>query len=89
MPSWLSSFLKQPLVESIRVFNNPVKILQWILPLNSRTQRVLFSSLCPSTQYLNALLAEYLPTERLEFMSPPVHLCTRSMPTWQSSQNPQ
>jgi hypothetical protein len=34
------------------VFNNPVKILQWILPLNFRTQRVLFSSvpICTMSQ---------------------------------------
>jgi hypothetical protein len=40
--------LKQPLAESFRVFNNPVKILQWIL-LQIRTQRVL--SLCLSAHY--------------------------------------
>ena len=42
MLSWLSIF-SSPLVEPIRVFNNPVKINQWILPLNSRNQRVLSS----------------------------------------------
>jgi hypothetical protein len=42
MPSWLSIF-SSPLAEPIRVFNNPVNITQWILPLNSRTQRVLSS----------------------------------------------
>jgi hypothetical protein len=35
--------LKKSLAESIRVFNNPVKILQWILPSAQRTQRVLSS----------------------------------------------
>jgi hypothetical protein len=48
MPSWLSIF-SSPLVEPIRVFNNPVKIPQWILPLNSRTQRVLSSYACLHT----------------------------------------
>jgi hypothetical protein len=50
------------------VFNNPVNILQWILPLNSRTQRVLFS-LCLSAQCLNAHLAEYLLTEHPTVLS--------------------
>jgi hypothetical protein len=38
--------LKQPLAESFWVFSNPVKILQWILPSNYRTQRVLFLLAC-------------------------------------------
>jgi hypothetical protein len=50
------------------VFNNPVKIPQWILPSNYRTQRVLFS-LCLSAQCLNAHLAEYLLTERPTVLS--------------------
>jgi hypothetical protein len=41
--------LKQPLAESFRVFSNPVKIPQWILPSNYRTQRVLFSCACLHT----------------------------------------
>jgi hypothetical protein len=60
--------LKQPLAESIRVFNNPVKILQWILPLNSRTQRVLFSCACLHTDS-NAHLAKYLLTEHSTVLS--------------------
>jgi hypothetical protein len=78
--------LKQPLAESFRVFSNPVKIPQWILPSNTELKE--FSSLlCLSAHCLNAHLAEYLLTERstvLSFCAPMF-----SMPTWQSSQNPQ
>jgi hypothetical protein len=59
MPSWQSLLLKQPLAESFWVFNNPVKILQWILPSSSELKE--FSSLlCLSAHFLDALLAEYL-----------------------------
>jgi hypothetical protein len=51
------------------VFNNPVKIPQWILPPTSRTQRVLFSSLCLSAHLLDAPLAEYLLTEHPTVLS--------------------
>jgi hypothetical protein len=37
--------LKQPLAEPIRVFNNPVKIPQWILPSNTELKE--FSSPVP------------------------------------------
>jgi hypothetical protein len=46
-------FLKQPLAEPFRVFNNPVKIPQWILPSTHRTQKssLLFSvPVCTLTQ---------------------------------------
>jgi hypothetical protein len=44
--------LKQLPAECCRVFNNPVKIPQWILPSKYRTQRVLFTSvpICTLTQ---------------------------------------
>jgi hypothetical protein len=44
MPSWLSFCSSNLLLSPLWVFSNPVKILQWTLPSNGRTQRVLFSS---------------------------------------------
>jgi hypothetical protein len=40
---------KQPISEPIRVFSNPVKIPQWTLPSEYRTQRVIFSCACLHT----------------------------------------
>jgi hypothetical protein len=57
------------------VFNNPVKIPQWILPSNTELKE--FSSpLCLSAHCLNAHLAEYLFTERPTVLSScaPMHL---------------
>jgi hypothetical protein len=59
MDALLAILLLKPLLEYFWVFNNPVKILQWTLPSQHRTQRVLFS-LCLSAHFLDALLAEYL-----------------------------
>jgi hypothetical protein len=64
--------LKQPLAESFRVFNNPVKIPQWILPSNSELKE--FSSPVPICTLLNAHLAEYLLTEHPTVLSSSVHL---------------
>jgi hypothetical protein len=50
------------LLSTIKVFNIPVKIPQWNLPSEHRTQRVLFPQCLPA-QCLNAHLAEYLLTE--------------------------
>jgi hypothetical protein len=72
--------LKQPLVETFRVFNNPVKVL--LLGLffqNTELNRFLF--LCLSAHYLNALLAELYRTHSRVLMCIP---CTGSMPTWKS-----
>jgi hypothetical protein len=71
--------LKQPLAETSRVFSNPAKIPQWILPPNTELNRVLF--LCLSAHCLNALLAELYRTHSRILLCT---LCTCSMPTWQS-----
>ena len=75
--SWPLYLLKQPLAEPIKVFNNPVKIPQWILLLTSRTQRVLFF-LCLPAHSLNAHLAKF-PFHRtfnnsVIFSCAPMHL---------------
>jgi hypothetical protein len=78
--------LKQPLAESFWVFSNPVKIPQWILPSLPELKEF-FSLLCLPAQSLNALLAEFplhLTERSAVLSSSPVHLCTCSMPTWQS-----
>jgi hypothetical protein len=59
MPSWQCLYSSNLIVESFRVFNNPVKIPQWILPLITELKE--FSSpLCLSAHLLNAHLEEYL-----------------------------
>jgi hypothetical protein len=66
--------LQQPLPEPFKVFSNPMKIPQWILPLI--TERKEFSSLLYAFLHTNsnALLAEYLLTEHSAVLSPsPVH----------------
>jgi hypothetical protein len=63
--------LKQPLAESFRVFNNPVKIPQWILPQNTELKE--FFSPVPICTLLNAHLAEYLLTEHPTVLSSSVH----------------
>jgi hypothetical protein len=55
----------------LRVFNNPAKILQWILPSTTELKRVLF--LCLSAHLLNAHLVEYLLTEHPTVLFSPVH----------------
>jgi hypothetical protein len=50
---------------------------------SSRTQRVLFF-LCLPAHSLNAHLAEFILSQNVQQLFPPVHLYTGSMPTWQS-----
>jgi hypothetical protein len=60
--------LKQPLVESFRVFNNPTKIPQWILLQIPELKE--FFSLVPTCTLLNPHLVECLFTElSVEFLS--------------------
>jgi hypothetical protein len=71
------------LLSFIRVLSNPVKILQWILPLNYQNSK---SSLLLSVPVYTLT---QMPTWQSVFSQnvqqfcppPPVHLCTRSMPT--------
>jgi hypothetical protein len=65
------------------VFSNPVKILPWTLPSNTELKE--FSVLlCLLAHFLDALLAESLLHRTFSSSGSSVHLCTCSMPTWQS-----
>jgi hypothetical protein len=86
MDTLLAILVLKPLLEYFWVFSNPVKILQWILPSNYRTQRVLFLSSMPKCTK-SPCLPGRVPSFHRTFSSS-VLLCTyalRSMPIWQSS----
>jgi hypothetical protein len=68
--------LKQPLADSFRVFSNPVKILQWILPSKSQNSKE-FSSpvpVCTMSQCPPGRVSFHRTFSSSVFFCAPMHL---------------